>query len=217
MPARPAWPSAFAARGPPSRSARRSDTFRAVLLALTSGQKLGLGLVAGVFIAFALASAFAIPRWRPDFPGARGLKLFVAVTVVLVVAMLTAIAVLAQEEEEGEARGGEAAAETRAAETETGAETQATETETGGEPQAAGDPEAGAEVFASAGCGGCHILQEAGSGGAIGPNLDESQPGYDLVVERVTNGRGVMPSFRGELSEQEIQNVAAYVVRATGS
>ena len=51
--------------------------------------------------------------------------------------------------------------------------------------------------------------------GNIGPNLDEAKPDHDLVVERVTNGTGAMPSFEGQLSEQEIQNVAAYVVQAT--
>ena len=33
---------------------------------------------------------------------------------------------------------------------------------------------------------------EAGSSGSVGPNLDESKPSYDLVVERVTNGQGAM-------------------------
>jgi cytochrome c6 len=175
-----------------------------VLVALTGGQKLGLALVAGVFIAFALASALLIPRRRPDFPGPQGLKLFVAATIVLVVAMLGAIFVLAQEGEEAEAEGGEVATETRAA-----------ETEPREEGQTPGDPEAGAAVFTSAGCGGCHTLEEAGSSGAVGPNLDEAKPDFDLAVDRVTNGKGVMPAFGDELSEEQIQNVAAYVVRAT--
>jgi mono/diheme cytochrome c family protein len=34
------------------------------------------------------------------------------------------------------------------------------------------------------------------------------------VVERVTEGSGVMPSFAGSLSEQQIQDVAAYVSSA---
>jgi mono/diheme cytochrome c family protein len=32
----------------------------------------------------------------------------------------------------------------------------------------------------------------------------------------VTNGKGAMPSFSDRLSEEEIANVAAYVVQATG-
>jgi cytochrome c6 len=176
-----------------------------VLVALTGSQKLGLALVAAVFIAFALASAFVIPRRRPDFPGPQGLKFFVAISVVLVVAMLAAIVLLAKEGEEAEAEGGEVAAETRA-----------TETENGGVAQPPGDADAGAEVYASAGCGGCHTLEEAGSSGTVGPNLDESQPDEPLVVDRVTNGKGAMPAFGDELSEAQIQNVAAYVAQATG-
>src|SRR5687767_10707008 len=94
-------------------------------------------------------------------------------------------------------------------ETTTGAETE-TQTE-GGE----GNAEAGAEVFASAGCGGCHVLEAAGSSGNVGPNLDESKPDEALVVERVTNGMGAMPAFEGQLDEQQIQDVAAYVVEST--
>jgi mono/diheme cytochrome c family protein len=98
-------------------------------------------------------------------------------------------------------------------ETVEGTTTTATTTEepSGGE----GDAAAGKEVFSSAGCGSCHALSDAGASGAIGPNLDESQPDFELVVDRVTNGQGAMPSFSDELSEEQIDNVAAYVVDAT--
>ena len=43
----------------------------------------------------------------------------------------------------------------------------------------------------------CHTLADAGASGAVGPNLDETKPSYELVVDRVTNGKGVMPSVRG--------------------
>ena len=74
-----------------------------------------------------------------------------------------------------------------------------------------GDPSNGAKVFASAGCGGCHTYELAGSTGNVGPNLDDANPDSGLVVERVTNGQGVMPSFSDSLSKQEIADVAAYV------
>jgi mono/diheme cytochrome c family protein len=83
-------------------------------------------------------------------------------------------------------------------------------------PPGEGDAAAGADVFAEAGCGGCHVLEAAGSSGSVGPNLDDSQPSFDLAVDRVTNGSGAMPSFSGQLSEEDIQNVAAYVVESTG-
>ena len=79
-----------------------------------------------------------------------------------------------------------------------------------------GNEAAGADVFASAGCGSCHALEAAGSSGNVGPNLDESEPDFDLVVDRVTNGQGAMPSFSGQLSEQQIRDVAAYVSENAG-
>jgi mono/diheme cytochrome c family protein len=180
-----------------------------VLLALSTGQKLGLVVIAAVFIGFALASSFVLPRRNPDYPTESGMRLFVVASVVLFVAMMSGMLLLAREEE-GEAAG-EQAAETETAQTETG-ET----TETGQDEEAAGDAEAGAAVFTEAGCGGCHTLEAAGSSGSIGPNLDESQPDLALVVDRVTNGQGAMPAFGDRLSEEEIRNVAAYVVASTG-
>jgi mono/diheme cytochrome c family protein len=78
-----------------------------------------------------------------------------------------------------------------------------------------GDPAAGKEIFNANGCGSCHTLADAGSSGTIGPNLDESQPDLELVITRVTNGAGAMPAFRDQLDDQQIADVAAYVVQAT--
>jgi uncharacterized membrane protein len=74
----------------------------------------------------------------------------------------------------------------------------------------------GKAVFAQAGCGGCHTLDAAGATGAVGPNLDGAAPSQALVVDRVTNGQGVMPAFAGQLSAAEIADVAAFVSSATG-
>jgi cytochrome c6 len=106
--------------------------------------------------------------------------------------------------------------ETETTETET-TETETTETETT-TPATEGDPVAGKQVFlGSAACGGCHTLADAGSTGAVGPNLDDTQPSEELVVDRVTNGQGGMPSFSSTLSEQQIADVAAYVSSVAGS
>jgi cytochrome c6 len=186
------------------------------LLALSNGQRLGLALVAAVFILFSLLCALVIPRARPDFPGTNGLRAFVAVTIVLLIAMLGAVEVFARESHEEPAE--EGAAETITAEEETTTATTGTTTTAQGTTTAAaaeGNAEAGKSVFASAGCGGCHTLEAAGSTGTVGPSLDESKPDFDLVVERVTNGQGVMPSFKDRLSEQQIKDVAAYVVEST--
>jgi mono/diheme cytochrome c family protein len=78
------------------------------------------------------------------------------------------------------------------------------------------DAAAGAKVFASAGCGSCHTLAAARSSGQVGPNLDDVQPGYDVVVAKVTDGGGGMPAFGGQLSEQQIRDVAAFVATRAG-
>jgi mono/diheme cytochrome c family protein len=74
----------------------------------------------------------------------------------------------------------------------------------------------GETIFLQAGCGSCHALAAADASGAIGPSLDESKPDVSLVVDRVTNGKGGMPSFRGRLSEEQIQAVAEYVAENAG-
>jgi mono/diheme cytochrome c family protein len=79
-----------------------------------------------------------------------------------------------------------------------------------------GSPTAGKAVFAKAGCGGCHTLSAAHSTGTVGPNLDQAHPDYRLATARVTNGKGVMPTFKGQLTDQQIADVAAYVVTSTG-
>ncbi len=79
-----------------------------------------------------------------------------------------------------------------------------------------GDATAGKAVFASAGCKGCHTLKDAGASGQVGPNLDQAKPALSLVVQRVTLGKGNMPPFKGQLTDKQIANVAAYVVKATG-
>ena len=103
---------------------------------------------------------------------------------------------------------------------ETGGEAATTAAETtGGETTAAaaeGDAAAGEAVFKTAGCAGCHTLAAAGANGNVGPNLDEAKPDYALVMDRVTNGMGAMPSFSGQLSEDDIKNVAAYVSQNAG-
>jgi cytochrome c553 len=99
--------------------------------------------------------------------------------------------------------------------TETTQTTATTTTET--TPAAQGDPVAGKQVFlGSAACGGCHTLADAGSSGNVGPNLDDAKPTYDKVLTQVTNGGGVMPPFKGTLTEQQIADVAAYVSSVAG-
>jgi cytochrome c553 len=79
-----------------------------------------------------------------------------------------------------------------------------------------GDAAAGKEVYASAGCGSCHTLADAGTTGTVGPNLDESSADFAAAQQQIAEGGGGMPAFQGQLSDEEIANVAAYVVEARG-
>lgn len=190
-----------------------------MLIAVTTTGKIVLVLAAGIFIVFAIASSFLLPRRNPDYPGNR-LGAFIAFTLVLFVALIGAMVVFAGEGEEEEAGGEAEPTQTTGAETEptqTGATTETGGGETGEESPAGGegDAAAGEEVFAANGCGSCHTLEEAGASGSIGPNLDESQPSFELAVDRVTNGAGAMPAFGDSLSEEQIRDVAAYVVEST--
>jgi mono/diheme cytochrome c family protein len=91
-------------------------------------------------------------------------------------------------------------------------------TTTGGTTTGGGAGEApnGEAIFAEAGCGGCHTLEAAGTSGNVGPNLDDAKPPKELVIERVTNGQGAMPSFKDKYSPEQIAAVADYVVASTG-
>jgi len=73
----------------------------------------------------------------------------------------------------------------------------------------------GKRIFTSAGCVACHTLKAAGATGIVGPNLDETKPSFDKAIERVTEGKPPMPSFRGKLSASEIQAVARFVSSST--
>jgi mono/diheme cytochrome c family protein len=79
-----------------------------------------------------------------------------------------------------------------------------------------GDPVAGKTIFKTGPCASCHTLADAGTHGTVGPNLDQAKPPLSRVVQRVTQGGAVMPPFKGTLSDKQIADVAAYVVKATG-
>ena len=76
--------------------------------------------------------------------------------------------------------------------------------------------EKGRQIFLEQGtCASCHTLNDAGSEANIGPNLNEIRPDLNRVIIAVTNGIGVMPSFEGILTADEINLVAHYVYIAT--
>ena len=73
----------------------------------------------------------------------------------------------------------------------------------------------GKTVFTES-CGGCHTLADAGTSGAIGPNLDEAKPDAATAKAYVRGGGGGMPAFGDDLSNAEIDAVAAYVASVAG-
>jgi mono/diheme cytochrome c family protein len=74
----------------------------------------------------------------------------------------------------------------------------------------------GVQLFYSAGCGTCHTLKAAGTRGTTGPNLDQLKPDAATVRRVVTNGKGGMPSFGGDLSAKEIKTIADFVAAGAG-
>lgn len=85
-----------------------------LLAGLSTGHKLGLAIVAAVFIVFALSASFLAPRRRPDFPGRNGMSVFVIASFVLFVGMMSAVFVFGKESEEA---GAEVAGESSSAQT----------------------------------------------------------------------------------------------------
>jgi uncharacterized cupredoxin-like copper-binding protein len=93
----------------------QSGNFRRVLIAaLSTGHKVGLGLVGLTFVLFALASSFLLPALRPGFPSKRGLPAFLTLSVALFVGMMFAVFFFGREPSESHAAEGSTATPTTA-------------------------------------------------------------------------------------------------------
>ena len=177
-----------------------------LLSGLTTLGKTVLLTVAIAFIVWAIVTAIFVPKRNPGFP--KRLDAYILASVIFFLAQMTAVVWVSETQDVEEAQAAE------------GAGGNGEEGEGEGEappPPAGGSTAVGKEVFASAGCGTCHTLADAGATGTVGPNLDETKPSTELVVERVTEGMGAMPSFADQLSEEQITEVAAYVSAAAGA
>jgi cbb3-type cytochrome c oxidase subunit III len=73
----------------------------------------------------------------------------------------------------------------------------------------------GKQIFITK-CGGCHTLKDAGTTGTQGPNLDLLKPPFPRVKKQVINGGGIMPAFKGTLTDAQINAVAKYVAEHAG-
>ena len=92
----------------------------------------------------------------------------------------------------------------------------------------------GEQIFTAAGCAGCHTFAPAGSNGTIGPGLDELktqagsiEPGKSaeeyvresiedpgaFLVEGFPNA---MPSFKGRLTDEQVQALVEYLLQTGG-
>jgi mono/diheme cytochrome c family protein len=187
-----------------------------VVAGLTTGHKIGLVLVGGSFILFALICSFVLPKRNENFPG-KHIGWFVAVCILFFVAMISAVLVFGAEKKEATTESSSTPAATTTQQSTTSGQTTSTPATTTVAAGAQGDPVAGKAVFASAGCGGCHTLKAAGATGTVGPNLDQLKPETAIVVHQVEVGGGPMPAFKGSLSEKQIQDVAAFVSASTHS
>ena len=74
----------------------------------------------------------------------------------------------------------------------------------------------GKAIFSSQ-CASCHTLKAADASGTIGPNLDELKPQEARVKTQVENGGGVMPAFKGTLSDEQIAAVSKFVADNAGT
>jgi cbb3-type cytochrome c oxidase subunit III len=73
----------------------------------------------------------------------------------------------------------------------------------------------GKQIFITK-CGGCHTLKDAGTTGTQGPNLDQLKPPFPIVKNQVIKGGGIMPAFKGVLTDAQINAVAKYVAQHAG-
>ena len=64
-------------------------------------------------------------------------------------------------------------------------------------------------------CGVCHTLEHAQSKGAIGPNLNKLQPTKEQIQQAVKHGVGAMPEFSSQLSDEQISDIATYIIEVT--
>lgn len=85
-----------------------------------------------------------------------------------------------------------------------------------GDSPAAEELVKGREIFIDWSCGSCHELHDAGANGHVGPSLDRNDRlSKQFVVDRVTNGMGAMPGFGGQMTDEEIDQLAAYIATVT--
>ncbi len=74
----------------------------------------------------------------------------------------------------------------------------------------------GAQAFSTNGCATCHTLSVAGAAGAVGPNFNSTPVDYATALDFITNGKGGMPKFGGQLTDDGVKCMAAFVATYSG-
>ena len=203
-----------------------------MLFALSTGHQIGLAVTGAAFIVYALASSFVFPRLDPNFPGKKGLRWYVPLSIVFFLAMMSAVLVFGREKK----------ASAEAASTSTPAATQPATTTAaaagGGKltsgPYANGDAVSGKSLFTSNGCSGCHTLKAAGASGSVGPSLDKlkesaataGQPLGAFIAQSIADpnayiapgySKGLMPPFGSTLSKKQIADLVAFIYNSVST
>lgn len=180
-----------------------------MIFALSTGHEIGLASVGAAFILFALLSSFVFPRKWPDFPGRKGMRWYIPLSICFFLAMMSAVLVF------GRSKPAAASASST--------------TSTTSSQYAGGNAAAGAAVFTSAGCAACHTLAAAKSHGTIGPNLDDiasyaqkaGEPLDTFIGDAITHppaayvppgfGNTMPTTFGSSLSSTELANLVAFI------
>jgi cytochrome c6 len=69
--------------------------------------------------------------------------------------------------------------------------------------------------FGKGNCSSCHVLSDLEDNGGVAQNLNKIKPDMYRIINTVTEGVGVMPSYKNILSFDDIDSLAVYVYEST--
>jgi len=69
--------------------------------------------------------------------------------------------------------------------------------------------------FGKGNCASCHVLIDSKDNGGVAQNLNKIKPSIEKIILTVTEGVGVMPSYKDILSFDDIDSLAVYVYEST--
>ncbi len=215
-----------------------------LILTASTDYLIYLAISGGALVIGAIGMAF-VGMKQENFPSGGLMRGLTALMVVLVVSTATLAVLTARDEQavrraenqeaaveeqkatEENSQGEDNLTEGEAVEPDAGAGASGTPSDGGGETPT-GDATLGAQVFVDNGCDGCHTLAAADSTASIGPDLDEVLPGDSdaMILNSIVNpsdeisegfGDGIMPTNFGDLSQEELDGLVAYLQKSVGN